>query len=124
MCRPGGREVITLPFPPSANRYWRTIARHGKVRTYVSNEARAYKESAWYAATAQRMRQFAGPVSVTALFFFPSKRGDLDNRIKVLLDALQGSGYKDDKQVHHLEVTRRIDKTNPRVEVLIVGYEG
>ena len=46
----------------------------------------------------------------------PTKRPDLDNLAKTVLDAINGLGYKDDSQV----VSLRIDKywsENPRIEV-------
>jgi Holliday junction resolvase RusA-like endonuclease len=50
-------------------------------------------------------------------FYRPQRRGDLDNRIKVLADALQGILYSDDKQVSELHAYLHDDKQNPRVEV-------
>ena len=93
------------------------------MRTYVSAAAEEYKNWVWGFGKANGVRPLSGPVSVSAVFYFPNKRGDLDNRIKVLLDALQDVHYADDKQVHYLEATRRIDKANPRVEVEIVRFK-
>lgn len=108
--------MIVLPFPPSANRYWRSAARGGRAMVYKSAEAKAYAA----AVDALDIEHVAlvGPVSVEASFYFPSLRGDLDNRIKVLLDVLQGIAYADDRQVHALCAVRRLDRENPRVEVM------
>lgn len=108
---------IELPLPPSANRYWRHTCKNGHVVTYVSAEAKAYRTEVW-AAWPHDTEPYAGNVSVT-MHFYMTRIGDLDNRIKVLLDALQGLAYEDDKQVCHLEATRQKGKP-ARVMVHIV----
>ena len=105
---------ITLPYPPSANRYWRTYNN----RVVVSAEARAYKKQvaeSWI----WNGDPVAGEVSVTLKVFRPRRSGDLDNRIKTLLDSLNGIAYNDDSQVVELHAYRFDDKHAPRVEVEI-----
>ena len=104
---------LVLPLPPSANRMWRAVG--GKVK--VSEEGREYRDKAELALAMQRAEKLEGPVGLHIYVYFPNQRGDLDNRIKPLLDVLQGKTFKNDSQVHHLVVTRYIDKEKPRVEV-------
>jgi crossover junction endodeoxyribonuclease RusA len=107
---------LTLPFPPSANRYWR----HAKGRTYRSSEAIAYIEAVQDLVPDE---QLEGEISVTMHFHRPARRGDLDNRIKIALDSLRGRAYHDDKQIVRIEATRHEDKKNPRVEITITQEE-
>ncbi len=72
----------------------------------------------WYAKAAGTSHQ-AGAVGLTLRFYRPERRGDLDNRIKVLLDALQGIAYADDAQVRELHCYLADDSANPRVEVTL-----
>ena len=58
-----------------------------------------------------------GPVTLTVTWFRKIRRGDLDNRLKVLLDALNGVLYVDDDQVVEIHAFRKDDRLNPRVEV-------
>lgn len=51
----------------------------------------------------------SGDLSVTVLWHRSAKRGDLPNRTKVLYDALQGTIYRDDKQIA-VEHTMRVDQ--------------
>jgi len=104
---------ITLPVPPSANRYWRNF----RGRMVVSAEARAYKEQAAWIAKAAGMEPVAGDVSVTLRVYRQAKRGDLDNSIKVSLDSLNGVAYSDDSQIVRIVAERYDDKRNPRVEI-------
>ena len=60
-----------------------------------------------------------GPVGVSAIVYFPNRRGDLDNRLKPVLDALQGVAYSDDRQIVAINAVRQIDKDSPRVEVAV-----
>jgi Holliday junction resolvase RusA-like endonuclease len=46
----------------------------------------------------------------------PSKKPDLDNVAKIILDALNGMAYDDDKQVVELHIDKYYSAT-PRVEV-------
>ena len=92
---------LVLPYPPSANRYWR----HAKGRTYRSKEAVDYISSV--RALCVSLRPTEGAVRVSLHIYRPAKRGDLDNRLKVCLDSLQGLVYADDKQIVELHAYRR-----------------
>jgi Holliday junction resolvase RusA-like endonuclease len=105
---------LTLPYPPSANRYWRKT-KHGRV--YVSEEAKAYKSNVATLGAVKGCRPLTGDVAMILIVYRPQKSGDLSNRIKVLEDALIGVAFADDKQVTQLVAQRRDDKANPRVEV-------
>ena len=107
---------LTLPYPPSSNRYWR----HYRGVTVISDEARAYRTGVYMISCAAGAVPLDGPVCLTVTVYRPRKSGDLDNRLKVLLDALQGTAYQDDKQVRELHAYLRDDKDNPRVEVRVV----
>lgn len=119
---PAPEVEFTLPYPVSANRYWKGAG----TRVYVSAEAKAYKAQA--AAIAQQagvINPTGDPVSL-ALVVHPvepkdaaarAKRAgpgwhravrciDIDNAIKVTLDALQGVVYVNDNQVAVLYVQR------------------
>lgn len=107
---------LTLPFPPSANRYWRTTVRGSFVSTYVSAEAKDFKEQVGWVCKAAGIREpIAGRVRIT-VELYPARPQDwarrvkklgaawddsvrcidLDNANKVLLDALKGVAIVDD----------------------------
>lgn len=107
------REVtMTLPIPPSANRYWRSYGGH----VVVSSEARDYKAAVRYSTLG--VRPFDGLVAVNVTVFRERKAGDLDNYLKILLDALKGVLYDDDSAVVEIHAFREDDKSHPRVEVV------
>ena len=93
---------LVLPEPPSANRYWR----HARGRTYVSPEAEAYRlvvMAAWWKA---KVKPLGCAVAVTLTWYRGRKSGDLDNRIKQVLDALQGLAYENDSQIVEIHAYR------------------
>lgn len=106
---------LTLPFPPSANRYWRNY--HG--RMVRSAEAEAYIAAVGWHCNAAGVQPLTGNVCLIMDFYRPSKRMDLDNMFKILGDALQGFAYENDKQIVEIHAMRHDDKDEPRVEVLI-----
>lgn len=109
--------TLTLPYPPSANRYWRSF----RGRIVKSKEARDYQRAVGCLANVDAPSGFptllTGAVGLQLNFYRPQRRGDLDNRIKVLVDALQGIVYIDDAQVSELHAYLHDDKARPRVEV-------
>lgn len=107
---------LILPYPPSANRYWRNL-RNGLV--LVSKEAKDYKERVGWICIAAGIEPHCDDVRVSIDVYRPARRGDLDNVAKILLDALAGQAYTNDKQIVDLHLRRFDDKDNPRVEVEI-----
>lgn len=57
------------------------------------------------------------PVVVTFWWYRQRQAGDLDKRIGITLDALQGHWYENDRQVAVLHCYRMEDRANPRLEV-------
>ena len=106
--------TLTLPVPPSANRYW---VYTGK-RVATSPEAKAYKEAVGLLVNCPMIY---GRVAINVSVFRRAKRGDLDNYLKVMLDALEGVLYENDNQITEIHAFRYDDANNPRVELL--AYE-
>lgn len=105
----GDDMKVMLPYPPSTNRYLRHTARG----TYRTAEANHYREYAKWAALASGVRILAGDVSlVVVLHPKLTEKGvasktviDLDNSLKVALDALQGVAFSNDRQVKKIALS-------------------
>lgn len=113
---------LVLPYPVSANRYWRTIVAKKQARalTFVSDEAKSYKaECGWIAKAAGCREPLTGIVALH-MRLVPKNRVcmDLDNALKVSIDALKGIVYADDAQVYRITAERlQPDAKGPRLEV-------
>ena len=114
---------LELPEPPSANRYWRHVGRH----VVLSKDAKAYRQIVFSAyLTAHRPQRIAypsGAVDVRLEWHRGAKRGDLDNRIKQVLDALRGLAYKDDQQIAAITAVRYEAPKHGKLLVWVDPYE-
>lgn len=103
---------LELPYPISVNRYWRNF----RGRSVVSAEARKYKaDVAVLARQAGLQGVLLGPVVLVAVLHpkKPQRAGkgparciDLDNAMKVAIDALQGVAYVNDSQLVGISIRR------------------
>jgi crossover junction endodeoxyribonuclease RusA len=133
--------TVTLPAPVSANVYWRTRVVKNMAMTYVSAEAKAFKaEVAKLLHAAGVTPPFPGRVAVS-LVLYPhrpldwakrvKKLGaawddgvrsiDLDNSIKVTLDAMKGIAFQDDVWVRRIHAERAEPDGQARVVVTITA---
>ena len=97
--------VLTLPFPPSVNGYWRNI----NGRTLISAKGRAYKKAvARLAQWNYAAKQLESRLEVLVILHPPDRRKrDIDNSMKALLDSMQAAGvYLDDSQIDRLAIER------------------
>lgn len=141
--------TLTLPYPVSANRYWQTrvVAAKGKramAITYVSPEAKAYREAV---ATMARLAGITEPIRGRVrldILLYPhrpldwAKRErlhgsawddtvqciDLGNAEKVLSDALKDIVMEDDKWIRKIVSERMLpDEHGARVVVVVTAIE-
>lgn len=122
---------LTLPYPISANRYWASRVIKAKetgkwmAMTYVTPEAKAFRERCAWAASRVIHEPFEGRVAVQ-LQLYPQRPQDwarraaknpltwdddvrcidLGNAEKVLSDALQGIVFTDDRWIWDLHKKR------------------
>jgi crossover junction endodeoxyribonuclease RusA len=133
--------ILTLPYPISANRYWRTYMPKGFKApvTTLSSEAKAYKEQVgWLVKAAGVQKPLVGRVQVEVKLYPHrpldwQKRMrtagaawddsvqciDLDNANKVLLDSLKGVAIEDDKWVRRIVAERMEPDGEARVVIRI-----
>lgn len=131
---------LTLPYPVSANRYWKAVTIPGRTMMAPSTEAKAYKAEVSKIAGAAGL---AAPMACRVemwIRLYPARPQnwarrarldpagwddyvrcmDLGNCEKVLADALQGIVYVDDKQIWRQHKERmEPDAKDARVEIAI-----
>lgn len=97
--------ALTLPWPPSTNRYWRRVGG----RVLISAEGRAYRTTVGTAVLQQRPGRFGAARLAMHITATPGdrRRRDLDNLLKALQDSLEHAGvYADDGQIDDLHIVR------------------
>ena len=121
--------VFHLPFPPSANTYYRAIPRRikGRLRAVniLSEKGREYPKKCKIAIGFWPHEPITGRLMMLVDLFPPDKRKrDLDNYIKPLQDALTKCRiFEDDSQIDILLINRREIVPGGKVIVTIKGAE-
>lgn len=123
------RYELTIPMRPVAKARPRSTIRYDKsgrpyIQTFTptnTKEAEAVIALHWLEKYGQTWIE--DELEVSVLFYMPNKqRGDLDNYIKTVSDALNNVAYKDDKQIIKLySQFMGIDKDNPRIELILTA---
>jgi crossover junction endodeoxyribonuclease RusA len=134
-----GPITLALPYPISANRYWKAVTIPGRTMMVPSKDAKDYKATVGLIARAAGIRApISGRVAI-AIRLYPqrpqdwAKRAarnplgwdddvrclDLDNANKVLFDALKGVAIDDDRWVRSIDAQRMEPDGEARVVVTI-----
>jgi crossover junction endodeoxyribonuclease RusA len=111
-----------MPWPPSANRYWRRVGN----MTLVSKEAREYKKLVKDLVLSWNIKQFTGRVELIVLAYPPDNRmRDLDNLLKVTIDSLEEAGvFIDDSQIEAIYIKKMSVVKDGKLYVSILDLEG
>lgn len=136
--------TLVLPYPISANRYWRPVKLPKHITIVPTTEAKQYKsEVAWLAKKAGIRTPMHGRVAISYQLF-PNRPQDfatrirkfgeawddtvqcidLDNAQKVMLDAMKGVVFDDDKWVRRIVAERmEPDEHGARLVVTITPIQ-
>jgi crossover junction endodeoxyribonuclease RusA len=112
--------MITLSRPPSVNHLYGLNIRGRFPIRYITEEGKAWFEEAHYKIKTQYKVTHTTPVGLYIKAYLWS-RGDLDNLLKALQDALQKAGViENDSLVHYLQIERiKVDKNDQKIEIEI-----
>lgn len=94
----------------------RLVWRGRKPRVIKSAKALSYQDS-FKKQCPVLPRLMTGDLIFEATIYYASRRPDLDESL--ILDAMQGMIYKNDRQIKKKIVTWGLDKRNPRAEITI-----
>ena len=95
--------TLTMPWPPSVNKYWRTF----QGRMIISAEGRSYRKAVADQVLIQRgAKHYTGKLCVVIEAFRPdNRRRDLDNLLKAVLDGCTHAGvWEDDSNIVDLRI--------------------
>lgn len=133
--------ILTLPYPVSANAYWRTYMPKGFKApvTTLSKQAKDYKSAVYLLAKEAGIRKpIPGRVAVSYTLFPKRPQDyakrmkadplrwddtvqclDLDNALKVMLDSLKGIVFDDDRWVRRIVAERAEPDGEARLVVTV-----
>ena len=105
---------------PSKSNCYRIITISGHGSLAKTPAMKKYEESFFWQVGAARNKMIDFPFEFHIDVYYPSKRSDLDNSFKVVLDCLQKAKViKNDNNCALIYARKFIDKENPRVEFTI-----
>lgn len=109
--------MISLPWPPSVNRYWRSAMG----RVLISAEGRKYRAHVARWCLLGGVQKADKRLRVSIVAHAPDKRRrDLDNLLKAPLDALTYAGvWEDDSQISDLRIMWGEPSKPGRLEITI-----
>lgn len=130
--------AFTVHGDPKGKARPRFVRAGAGVRTYTPKTTAEYERTICEAYKAAGGEKMDGPIEVRIVAFFripksatvkerkakgngkerPTKKPDLDNIAKVVMDALNGVAYRDDSQVVYLLAVKHYG-AEPRIEVQI-----
>ena len=110
-------ETIYGQVIPKANNYVAVNNGHGGQRLVKNDTMHQYEKSFSLQCRKYRGRNISSNFRLYCVVYQRSKRFDLDNSIKTILDCLQYVGaITDDNLCVEIVAKKRVDKANPRVE--------
>lgn len=111
------RVEFTILGEPASKANSRQIVRFGNRPAVIkSRKARGYAFTAALQAP-KLAHPLTGNLRAHLRLFYASQRPDLDESI--VLDALQGRVYANDRQIREKHVYHGVDKSRPRAEIVI-----
>ena len=112
---------VVLGEPASKANSRQLVRLNGRPAFIKSRKARDYV-NAFQLQCPKRSVLMQGDLSVSIKIYYASRRPDLDE--SVILDAMQGLVYENDRQVKEKHVYHGLDKQNPRAEIKVSQVPG
>lgn len=108
---------ISLPLPPTINHYYG----HRGSQKFIKKAGIEFRKLVAEIVSMQEIKTLEGRLAVfVSVYPADSRRQDIDNRLKSLLDALTHAGvWLDDSQIDDLHIVRREIVKGGRVRVVI-----
>jgi len=105
---------------PSKSNCYKIVTFNGHASLAKTKAMKEYETSFAWQAGRYRNANIQGMFEFHIDVYYPSKRSDLDNSLKVCLDILQQiKAIKNDNNCCKIVAQKFIDKVNPRIEFFI-----
>jgi Holliday junction resolvase RusA-like endonuclease len=108
---------------PSKSNCYKIITLNGHGSLAKTKTLKSYEESFMWQCGKYRNANISVPFEFHVDVYYPSKRSDIDNAMKILLDCLQKvKAISNDNLCMKIVAQKFIDKNNPRVEFRIIEF--
>ena len=105
--------------PPSLNSAYKKF----KNRIVLSKDSKDFKQLL-ADNVSDNFRPLQGHIKLTVVFMFADNRKrDIDNYLKVLIDAMKNIIFEDDDQIYKLDITKHIGCGQARTVIHISEYQ-
>ena len=105
---------------PSKSNCYKIVNFNGHASLAKTPALKKYEESFVWQCDKYRNKNIDSTFEFYIDVYYPSKRSDLDNSLKVILDSLQRiKAIKNDNNCAKIVAQKFIDKENPRIEFYI-----
>lgn len=113
-------KQIILGNTPSKSNCYRVVTINGHGSLAKTSALKKYEEAFLWQCNKYRNVNISGQFELHIDVFYPSKRTDLDNCLKVVLDCAQRVGaITNDNNCCKIVAQKFIDKKEPRIEFFI-----
>jgi Holliday junction resolvase RusA-like endonuclease len=110
------RQTILGKVPSKSNQY-RINCQGKRGYLYKSSELKQYEQSFKAQCKEYKNANIQGYFTIYIDVYYPSKRADLDNAMKCVLDCLQAcNAFPNDNKCCGISAARYVDKELPRIE--------
>ena len=107
---------------PSKSNCYRIIRLGSRCSLAKGKDLKSYEKS--FLTQYRASETIACEFGINLTVYYPSRRADLDNSLKVILDCLQKAGaIKNDNKCVEIVAHRKLDKENPRIEFNLYEYQ-
>ena len=116
-------SITLLTMPLSTNQLYRHSGGPNGRKRLSAKGIEEKRVIAWEAHSLHRGVPMEGDLIVDMTMYWPNKRNhDVDN-VKGYIDSLSGILWEDDSLILDLNLKKRIDEENPRVEIKVYAFK-
>ena len=106
---------------PSKSNCYKVAAVKGRAMMYKGQDLKNYEKSFASQCSIYKNRNIDKEFEFQMDVYYPNRRSDLDNSLKVVLDCLQYvNAITNDNKCVRITLTKNLDKDTPRIEFRIL----
>ena len=114
-------KITLTGTPATTNTLYRSHCKFGHPVVYMTAKGKDLKEQYYYEIKNQWKEEMRTTAKIDITFYFGNKRkNDIDNFTKLILDSLENIVIVDDSRITDLNLHKRLDVKNPRIEINVI----